>query len=122
MAVEGYYPIAILLFIAAAWPASCSGVPRSWHRSGSMLKALAPMSALCPRSATPGTLQYRFLYHWHGVYYLRCELPSVSLGGVPSRSEGPCFLGMAIFLVIIALSLVYAGKRGALHGSRDRTA
>ena len=54
MAVEGYYPIAILLLIAVGMAScACSGFPPSWHRSGSMLKSSRPMSAACPRSATP---------------------------------------------------------------------
>ena len=117
VAVEGYYPIAILLLIAVGMASVLLWLPSKLAPKRPDAEKLSPYECGMP---PVGDARERFNIGFYiiGMEFIIFDVEIAFLypWAVAFREmKGTAFLGMAIFLGIIALSLVYAWKRGALQ-------
>jgi NADH-quinone oxidoreductase subunit A len=117
MAVESYYPIAILLLIAVGMASVLLWLPSKVAPKRPDPEKLSPYECGMP---PVGDARERFNIWFYiiGMEFIIFDVEIAFLypwAVAFQEMKGPAFLGMAIFLGIIALSLVYAWKRGALQ-------
>jgi NADH-quinone oxidoreductase subunit A len=117
MAVEGYYPIAILLLIAVGMASVLLWLPSKLAPRRPDAEKLSPYECGMP---PVGDARERFNIWFYiiGMEFIIFDVEIAFLypwAVAFKEMKGIAFLGMAIFLGIIALSLVYAWKRGALQ-------
>jgi NADH-quinone oxidoreductase subunit A len=115
--VEGYYPIAILLLIAVGMASVLLWLPSKLAPKRLDAEKLSPYECGMP---PVGDARERFNIGFYiiGMEFIIFDVEIAFLypwAVAFQEMKGTAFLGMAIFLGIIALSLVYAWKRGALQ-------
>jgi NADH-quinone oxidoreductase subunit A len=115
--VEGYYPIAILLLIAVGMASVLLWLPSKLAPKRPNPEKLSPYECGMP---PVGDARERFNIWFYiiGMEFIIFDVEIAFLypwAVAFKEMKGVAFLGMAIFLGIIALSLVYAWKRGALQ-------
>jgi NADH-quinone oxidoreductase subunit A len=115
--VGDYYPIAILLVIALGLAAVLLWLPSKLGPKRPDPEKLSPYECGMP---PVGDARERFniLYYIIGMEFIIFDVEIAFLypwAVTFKEMKGVAFLGMSIFLAIIALSLVYAWKRGALQ-------
>jgi NADH-quinone oxidoreductase subunit A len=117
VAVEGYYPIAILWLIAVGMAGVLLWLPSKMAPKRPDPEKLSPYECGMP---PVGDARERFNI-WFYIIGMEFIIFDVEIAFLYPwaiafhEMKGIAFLGMAIFLGIIALSLVYAWKRGALQ-------
>lgn len=117
MVVAGYYPIAILVLIAVGMSTVLLWLPARLAPKRLDTEKLSPYECGMP---PVGDARERFNI-WFYVIGMEFIIFDVEIAFLYpwavafKELKGVAFLGMAIFLGIIALSLVYAWKRGALQ-------
>jgi NADH-quinone oxidoreductase subunit A len=115
--VVSYYPIAILVLIAVGMATVLLWLPSRLAPRRPDLEKLSPYECGMP---PVGDARERFNI-WFYVIGMEFIIFDVEIAFLYpwavafKEMKGVAFLGMAIFLGIIALSLVYAWKRGALQ-------
>jgi NADH-quinone oxidoreductase subunit A len=117
VAVESYYPIVILLLIAVGMAGILLWLPSRLAPKRPDAEKLSPYECGMP---PVGDARERFNIWFYiiGMEFIIFDVEIAFLypwAVAFTEMKGPAFLGMAIFLGIIALSLVYAWKRGALQ-------
>jgi NADH-quinone oxidoreductase subunit A len=117
MTVDSYYPIVILLLIAIATAGLLLWLPSKMAPKRPDAEKLSPYECGMP---PVGDARERFNIWFYiiGMEFIIFDVEIAFLypWAVAFREmKGPAFVGMSIFLGIIALSLVYAWKRGALR-------
>jgi NADH-quinone oxidoreductase subunit A len=117
MAVEGYYPIVLLLLIAVGMAGVLLWLPSKMGPKRPDPEKLSPYECGMP---PVGDARERFNIWFYiiGMEFIIFDVEIAFLypwAVAFKEMKGLAFLGMAIFLGIIALSLVYAWKRGALQ-------
>jgi NADH-quinone oxidoreductase subunit A len=117
MVVTGYYPILILLLIASAMASLLLWLPSKLAPKRPDSEKLSPYECGMP---PVGNARERFniWYYIIGMEFIIFDVEIAFLypwAVTFKEMKGVAFLAMTIFLGIIALSLVYAWKRGALQ-------
>ena len=117
MTFAEYYPILILLLIAIAMASVLLWLPSKMGPKRPDAEKLSPYECGMP---PVGDARERFniWYYIIGMEFIIFDVEIAFLypwAVAFKHMKGMAFLGMAMFLGIIALSLVYAWKRGALE-------
>jgi NADH-quinone oxidoreductase subunit A len=112
-----YYPILILVLIAIAMASILLWLPAKMAPKRPDAEKLSPYECGMP---PVGDARERFniWYYIIGMEFIIFDVEIAFLypwAVTFKHMKGMAFLGMAMFLGIIALSLVYAWKRGALE-------